>query len=255
MGSIASRCKLIGARLPTESQEHRPSAGGDGLFLVAGRWPVGRPLPPIARSRHLPLEPRLAEQAGQDPAAVARIVGGDAQFAAVGQQVGEAGHGRGIDDAPLPVAFFRPGVGEQHENPLDGGSRQPLEEQAGVVDEEADVDELLRLDVAQEAGDAVEIGLDADQPDLGVGGGLPSQVLAAAEADLEPDARPRRGEQGGGVELAGRGQGQPELGQQPVEPVLGLFAEPGAALAAVENAPGPSGGLGPGVQGVARRLS
>jgi hypothetical protein len=85
------------------------------------------------------------------------------------------------------VPFLGPGVGEEDEDAVQRGFRQAVEQEAGIVDEEPDIGEPVRLDPAQQAGDAVEIGLDADQPDLGIGRRLPRQVLTAAEADLEPD--------------------------------------------------------------------
>ena len=198
---------------------------------------------------------------GQDPAAVAGIVGRHPKLAAVGEQRGEAGGGLRVDDPSLPVAFFRPGIGEQHEDPLERRLGQAVEQQAGVVDEEADVLEILRFDLAQEARHAVEIGLDAEQPDVRVGRCLPGQVLATAEADFQPEAAAWRPEEGSRVEIAGLRQGQGEEGQLPFEPFLGLGPEPRAALAPIKNATGPSGGLGPGAVAVrcagvaARRLS
>ena len=52
---------------------------------------------------------------------------------------------------------------------------------------------MLALDMAEQAGDAVDEDLAADQAD--VGGAAPpgpGQMFAAAEADLEPDLPDRR---------------------------------------------------------------
>src|SRR6185437_11516306 len=89
--------------------------------------------------------------------------------------------------------------------------------------------------MGQALGDAVEIGLAADQPDIGVLLGLPHQMLAGAEADLEPDLA--RAEQRRQIELLRRGwNGDEELGQQGVE--QGFLPGPKllAATAAVERA-------------------
>jgi hypothetical protein len=40
--------------------------------------------------------------------------------------------------------------------------------------------------MAEQAGDAVDEDLGTDQADLGMGGGLGREMLAAAEADLQP---------------------------------------------------------------------
>ena len=54
-------------------------------------------------------------------------------------------------------------------------------QQAGVVGEHPDVADAGALDMRQAFGDAVEIGLAADQSDIGMLLGLPDQVLARAD--------------------------------------------------------------------------
>jgi hypothetical protein len=111
------------------------------------------------------------------------------------------------------VAELGPGVGEEDEDPGDAGVGQGGEQEAGVVHQDADIGEPPLLDEGEEAGDAVEEGLDADQANLGVGLGLGGEVLAAAETDLEPE-RPRRVEQGGRIEpLAWGWECDAQLGQ------------------------------------------
>ncbi len=55
------------------------------------------------------------------------------------------------------------------------------------------------VDCAQHLDDAVLERLAADQADIWIVGRLPDQVLAAAEADLQPDFAGRRREQLGGA--------------------------------------------------------
>jgi hypothetical protein len=81
---------------------------------------------------------------------------------------------------------------------------------------------------------AVDERLAADQPDRGVAGRLPGQVLAAAEADLEPVAGARGAEQRCEVERRTRRQVDRQRRQQLVEqPLLGSAQRP-AAPPAVE---------------------
>jgi hypothetical protein len=86
--------------------------------------------------------------------------------------------------------------------------------------------------VAERRDHAVDERLAADQAELGMAGGLPGQVLAAAEADLEPPAGARRREQPGKIERRGRGQADRQAGQDLVEQsLLGGAQRPAAAPA------------------------
>ena len=57
---------------------------------------------------------------------------------------------------------------------------------------EPDIGELLPLEAGQRHGDAVEKRLAADEADIGVGLRLLDEMLAGAEADLQPDVRSAR---------------------------------------------------------------
>ena len=85
-------------------------------------------------------------------------------------------------------------------------------------------------------GDAVHVGLAADQPDIGMLLGLPHQMLAGAEADLEPDLA-RAAEQRRRIDLLRlRRNGDQKLRQQRVEQRLLAGPQLLAATPAVEGA-------------------
>jgi hypothetical protein len=92
------------------------------------------------------------------------------------------------------VARLWPRVGEEDKGAGDRIRREGGEEGAGVLREDADVGEVAVGDRGCQAGDAVLEDLAADKPDLRVRLGLGGEMLAAAEADLEPDRRDRVGE-------------------------------------------------------------
>jgi hypothetical protein len=92
--------------------------------------------------------------------------------------------------------------------------------------------------MVEQARDAVDEDLGADQPDPGVGGRLGGEMLAAAEADLEPDRGRRRGEAAARVERrAAFRQRQGELRQPVLEQAAAAGPQPSAAAAAIEARP------------------
>ena len=92
-----------------------------------------------------------------------------------------------VHEPPPMVAGLGPGVGVEQEDAPDRGRRQDLDEVARVAGVEADVPDPRLLDAAQGHRHPVHEGLAADQPDAGMGHGLRDEVLAPAEADLEPE--------------------------------------------------------------------
>ena len=75
-------------------------------------------------------------------------------------------------------------------------SGQAIEQEARVVGEDADPPgRAVGLQMAQEAGDPLDEGLAADEADGRIGAHLMGEVLAGAEADLEPEVLDRRREQ------------------------------------------------------------
>src|SRR6185437_13649615 len=92
------------------------------------------------------------------------------------------------------------------------------------------------LDLAEQLGDAVLEDLAADDADVAMRRRLGGEMLAAAEADLEPDIVHRRGEQRGGIERARRRQRDGEARQQRVDQALLAGMQLPAASASVEDA-------------------
>ena len=114
-------------------------------------------------------------------------VGGDAELGAGGHRGGEQREVLRVDEPPPMVAGLGPGIGVKQEDSPDRGRRQDLDEVARVAGMEADVPDPRLLDAAQGHRHPVHEGLAADQPDAGMGHGLRDEVLAPAEADLEPE--------------------------------------------------------------------
>ena len=65
--------------------------------------------------------------------------------------------------------------------------RRPGQQFGGIAGEQADIADIVRLDLRQDLCHAVDIGLAADEAGVREGARFRHQMLAAAEADLEPD--------------------------------------------------------------------
>ena len=81
--------------------------------------------------------------------------------------------------------------------PSEAGARPSSSSRASSA-KDADIAEAAPRDLAEQPGDAVLEHLAADKADLGMPLGLFGEVLAAAEADLEPDRATGIREQRGG---------------------------------------------------------
>jgi hypothetical protein len=98
--------------------------------------------------------------------------------------------------------------------------------------------------MAEQAGDAVDEDLGTDQADLGMGGGLGREMLAAAEADLQPQRGGRRIEAAAGIEGgACLGKRQGERRQPLLEQAAAPRPQPAAVAPAIEVRPLAAGGL------------
>ena len=95
---------------------------------------------------------------------------------------------------------FRPGIGEEQEGARQAALGQGSQQQAGVIAKDTDIVQAALLDMAKQAGHAVDEGFRPDDADLGMGFRLGRQMFAAAEADLEPDFIDGAGKQGLRVE-------------------------------------------------------
>ena len=92
------------------------------------------------------------------------------------------------NEATLPVALLRPGIGIEQVDGGERGGRQPVEQVCGIAVEQADIGKAGIVYCRKRAGHAVEIGLDADEAGVGRSDRRRDQMLAAAEADLQRDA-------------------------------------------------------------------
>ena len=70
---------------------------------------------------------------------------------------------------------------------VDRGIGQPVEHLHRVVVMQPDIADARRFDARQQLRHRIDEGLDADEAGAGMGPGPVDQVLAAAEADFEPD--------------------------------------------------------------------
>ena len=75
--------------------------------------------------------------------------------------------------------------------------RRPGHQFGGVAGEQFYVADVMGLDLGQDFGHAVDIGLAADEAGIGKSTRLRDQMFAAAKSDLEPDLAGRRVEQAG----------------------------------------------------------
>ena len=112
------------------------------------------------------------------------------------------------------MAALRPRVGVEQEQPFDRRRGQRCQEQPRIVVENPDIGQRPLLDMAQQGGDAVDEGFAAEEADIGMGFGLPGQMLAGAEADFQPVGRPRRPEQRRQIDRAVLGKPDQQIGQQ-----------------------------------------
>ena len=188
---------------------------------------------------------------GQHPGRIIRMIGRQAEFGPGAHGPREAVEGLRRDDAPLVVTRLGPGIGKQDEDPVEAGGGQGVEQQARVVIQDADIAQSVPLDARQQVGDAFDKGLAAEKADLGIAQGLPGEMVARAEADLEPDLRDGGGKQRGRMEaFAGIGQGDRHGGQLVFEQ-LGARGAQGPPLAPAVKPPNPA--VAPSVVAVRQR--
>ena len=147
---------------------------------------------------------------------------------------GETGQGRRVHDAALAMAGFRPGVRKQDEDAAQRIVRQAIQQQPGVVAVQPDVAEAAPLDPRREFRSSGEEGLAADHADVRMALRLPSQMLASAEADFQPEVFDACREQ------AGRGERRLvrddlQLGKEPVHEVALPLPQSASALSTVQD--------------------
>ena len=142
----------------------------------------------------------------EHPGEIAHVVAGKPQLGSGAHGSRERVERRPRDEAALVVAEFGPGVGEEDEDAAQACRRKCRDQEPRVVDEEAHIVEPATLDFGEEPSDAVLEDLGADEGVLGMGRRLRREVLARAEADLEPELGEGTGEERFGIERFALGQ-------------------------------------------------
>ena len=157
-----------------------------GLEFVAGRWPIIGAHLPIAARRSEPFEILAQSHLPEGMATICRMVGADAELGSWREFCREQIEWPWIDEAALGVARLGPWVGVEKEDTREARVGQAFEDVERVAHMQADVGQPAGLDVPERADDAVEEWLGPDEADAGVRGRLRGEMLARAEADLEP---------------------------------------------------------------------
>lgn len=120
------------------------------------------------------------------------MVGGEAQFTAIDQRRGESVDRLVAEQTAGLMASLRPGIRKQHERALDTCRREAPQQHSRIVCKNPHALGKSAGDGRDDARrDAVDKGLAADQPNLGISARLTEQMLAMTEADFEPDAPAR----------------------------------------------------------------
>jgi hypothetical protein len=148
------------------------------------------------------------------PAEIIAIIGRQAQFGTVSHDHRQGVEGLARDDAAFPMALLWPRVREQDEDPIDRGSRQRLDQQAGIVGENSNVIETQTLHLPQHLNDPVLEYLAPDETDLAVTLGLSGEMLTCTKTDLKPNRSSAGTKPGAGLHPPRRRDGQDDPGQQ-----------------------------------------
>jgi hypothetical protein len=171
----------------------------------------------------------------QHPVEIAGVIRSEPELAARPHDARQDVKRRAPDDSPLVMAELRPGVGKEDEDARERSCRKRGKNKPRIIDEEPDVAEPLPLDLGEQLDDAILEDLAADDPDTGMRCRLCGEMLAPAEADLEPDLVNRRMKECAGFERAGIGQRDSEPRQQSFQQVLLARAQLAAAPATIEK--------------------
>ena len=165
----------------------RDATGSHGLRLIARRRPIKWPLQPIRGRAREPFEIGMHGYSLQHGTQVAHVVGGEAELGAVSHGARELVERLRRDHPPLVMPGLRPGVRKQDEDPAKAGLRERGQQEPCVIDKDADIAELPALHLRQELDHAVLEHLGAEESHIRMRRRVLGQVLAGAEADLEPE--------------------------------------------------------------------
>src|SRR6185437_3464852 len=128
-----------------------------------------------------------------------------------------------------------PGIGMENEGATKALRRERRDHQPRIVNKEPHIRELMLFHFRQKMRDPRLEDLAADEAAIGIRSGMKSQMLAGAEADLEPDLADRLVEEAARIQRrAALWQGQTKLRQQRLEQSALSDAQRTAAPAAVK---------------------
>ena len=121
-----------------------------------------------------------------DPLRVVRMVGGDVQHAAGPESVSHEFDGAPLDESPLVMARFGPGVGKEESNRGErfGGDELTQHDDAVAADH-AHIGQACAVDETDELCKARLVDLDGDHVDVGFVRGHRGRRDAGSAADLE----------------------------------------------------------------------
>ena len=114
------------------------------------------------------------------------MVGGNADLRPRAQYAHHGIEYFAADQPAAVVANLGPGIGKERKQPSDARRWQRAQHEKRIAVGDAHVAKPLLLHVTQQAGDAVHEQLTAEKAHIRMVPGLPGEVLAGAEAELEP---------------------------------------------------------------------
>jgi len=132
----------------------------------------------------------------QGPAAELRMIGGKAQLSAIAKNPRKFGERIVPYDSSFLMTALGPRIWKQQENPRNTRGRQHCHKQPRIVLKEPYISQFSVMPIRNKPGNTIEIGLTTDKPAFGMSGRLRSEVLACAEAYLQPYLTRPNSEQG-----------------------------------------------------------
>ena len=147
----------------------------------------------------------------QDPIGIIRVIGRHPPLGPANQHPGQLVEIGRVHEPPFVMASLGPRIGKQQKSPVDAGVAQSGQKLGAVVRPHANPRGQTIRPISRhrrkQSRNAVDKRLGADERGVGVGVRLGYEMLAAAKADFEPDARRRRQEQRFRFEPARFGEG------------------------------------------------
>jgi len=125
----------------------------------------------------------------QSPDEISRIVGRKADLRTRLHDASKLIQHRHLYEPSLVMTRLRPRIGKEDKHPADARLGKRVNDVTRVFGIETDIVGPIRTSgqLRKELGDTGDVRLGSDDSDIGVRFGLPKQMLAAAEADLQPN--------------------------------------------------------------------